>query len=354
MTTPDTLPRYADFDALWDTFHLTAGAPLGQLYMGVRTTGIYCRPGCPARQPKKQNVRFFATAGAAERAGFRACKRCHPCDIQADPRLTMVEAACRYIDQHYDEDVRMEALAGALSVSTATLQRAFREVIGISPRVYARERRLDQFRDELRQGTEVSRAIYGAGFSSPSRVYENAVDDLGMTPAKYRKGGDLARVSVALGASPFGVVGVGRTGAGICSVRLGDSPDEVLESIKSELPQAEISLAGADPDLDRIVAHVVDGTAIGDLPLDLRGTAFQRAVWTELRRIPRGQTRTYREIAERVGQPKAVRAVANACASNPAALAVPCHRVVRTDGSLGGYRWGVARKQAILNLEQSA
>jgi AraC family transcriptional regulator of adaptative response/methylated-DNA-[protein]-cysteine methyltransferase len=319
--------------------------------MGVRTTGIYCRPGCPARQPKKQNVRFFATSGAAEQAGFRACKRCHPGEIQADPRLTVVEAACRYIDQHYDEDVGMDALATVLAVSPATLQRAFREVVGISPRVYARERRLHQFRDELRQGSEVSRAIYGAGFSSPSRVYEHSAADLGMTPARYRRGGELAEVRVALGASPFGVIGVGRTENGICSVRLGDSPDEVLAAVKTELPHANISLVDGDPDLERIVAHVVEGTAIAELSLDLRGTAFQRAVWTELRRIPRGQTRTYREIAERVGQPKAVRAVANACASNPTALAVPCHRVVRSDGGLGGYRWGVARKQAILELE---
>ena len=220
--------------------------------------------------------------------------------------------------------------------------------------MYARERRLDQFRDELRSGSEVSRAIYGAGFSSPSRVFERAGEDLGMSPATYRRGGSSERLEVALGQSPFGVVGVGRTGLGICSVRLGDSPDDVLASIKAELPQAEITLVEADSDLDRIVGHVVDGTAIADLALDLRGTAFQRKVWTELRRIPRGERRTYQQVAERIGSPKAVRAVASACAANPTALAVPCHRVVRTDGGLGGYRWGVERKQAILNLEKSA
>jgi AraC family transcriptional regulator, regulatory protein of adaptative response / methylated-DNA-[protein]-cysteine methyltransferase len=344
---------YADFDGLWTAFHRGADAPLGQLFMGVRTTGIYCRPGCPARQPKRTNVRFFATASAAERSGFRACKRCHPNELQPNPKLAMVESACRYIDEHYDDDVRLEALADALGVSTQTLQRTFREVIGISPRVYARERRLDQFRDELRGGSDVSQAIYGAGFSSPSRVYERAGGDLGMTPAQYRRGAPEEAIRVALGQSPFGIVGVGRTEAGICSIRLGDSPDDVLSAITSELPHAEIALVESDPDLDRIVAHVVAGTSITDLSLDLRGTAFQRKVWTELRRIPRGEQRTYQQIAEQVGSPRSVRAVANACGANPTALAVPCHRVIRSDGTLGGYRWGVERKQAILTLEQA-
>jgi AraC family transcriptional regulator of adaptative response/methylated-DNA-[protein]-cysteine methyltransferase len=354
MTMPARMLNYADFDHLWDTFHQPEHAPLGQLFMGVRTTGIYCRPGCPARQPKRSNVRFFATANAAERAGFRACKRCHPSDLTPDPKLAVVEAACRYIDEHFEDDVRLDALAAAIGVSSQTLQRTFRDVIGISPRVYARERRLDQFRDELRQGSDVSRAIYGAGFSSPSRVYERVEDDLGMTPARYRRGGLDQAMRVALGQSPFGVIGVGRADSGICSVRLGDTPDDVLAAISAEFPNADITLVEADPDLDRIIDHVVTGTSIADLPLDLRGTAFQRKVWTELRRIPRGQTRSYQEIATTVGNPAAVRAVANACASNPVALAVPCHRVVRSDGAPGGYRWGVERKQAILHLEQSA
>jgi AraC family transcriptional regulator, regulatory protein of adaptative response / methylated-DNA-[protein]-cysteine methyltransferase len=354
MNTATQLPDYANFDRLWDAFHAEIDAPLGQLFMGVRTTGIYCRPGCPARQPKRSNVRFFATATAAERSGFRACKRCHPNAIQPDPKLAVVEAACRYIDEHYEDDVRLDALADAIGVSAQTLQRTFREVIGITPRVYARERRLDQFRDELRQGSDVSRAIYGAGFSSPSRVYERAVDNLGMTPARYRRGGEAQHLRVALGRSPFGVVGVGRTEAGICSVRLGDAPDDVLSAIRAEFPRAEITLVEDDPDLKRIVDHVVDGTSIADLPLDLQGTAFQRKVWTELRRIPRGEQRSYQYVARQIGTPAAVRAVANACAANPTALAVPCHRVVRADGQLCGYRWGVERKQAILDLEKSA
>ena len=216
----------------------------------------------------------------------------------------MVESACRYIDENYEDDVRLEALADALGVSSQTLQRTFREVIGITPRVYARERRLDQFRDELRSGSDVSRAIYGAGFSSPSRVYERAGDDLGMTPAQYRaRCARRRRIRVALGQSPFGMVGVGRTDAGICSIRLGDAPDDVLSAITTEFPRAEIALVEADPDLDLIVAHIVAGTSIVDLPLDLRGTAFQRKVWTELRRIPRGEQRTYQQIAEQVGSP---------------------------------------------------
>jgi AraC family transcriptional regulator of adaptative response/methylated-DNA-[protein]-cysteine methyltransferase len=354
MTMTTQLPNYADFDLLWDAFHRKDGAPLGRLFMGVRTTGIYCRPGCPARQPKRENVRFFATGSAAERAGFRACKRCRPSELQPDPKLTVVEDACRYIDEHFEDDVRVESIAMALGISTQTLQRTFREVIGITPRVYARERRLDQFRDELRAGSDVSQAIYGAGFSSPSRVYEKAVDELGMTPARYRKGAEAISLQVALGSSPFGVVGIARSDRGICAVRLGDAPDDVLSTLTAEFPKAEIMLVEADPDLDRIIHHVVDGTAIADLPLDLRGTAFQRKVWTELRRIPRGETRSYGDIAARIGEPKAVRAVAQACGANPTALAVPCHRVVRSDGALGGYRWGPDRKRAILDLEQSA
>jgi AraC family transcriptional regulator of adaptative response/methylated-DNA-[protein]-cysteine methyltransferase len=353
MTMSTSVLNYADFDGLWTAFHSGPDAPTGQLFMGVRTTGIYCRPGCPARQPKRTNVRFFATASAAERAGFRSCKRCHPNELQPNPKLAMVESACRYIDENYEDDVRLEALADALGVSSQTLQRTFREVIGITPRVYARERRLDQFRDELRSGSDVSRAIYGAGFSSPSRVYERAGDDLGMTPAQYRRGAPSETIRVALGRSPFGIVGVGRTGAGICSIRLGDTPDDVLSAITTEFPHAEIALVEADPDLDLIVAHVVAGTSIVDLSLDLRGTAFQRKVWTELRRIPRGEQRTYQQIAEQVGSPRSVRAVANACGANPTALAVPCHRVVRSDGALGGYRWGVERKRVILTLEQT-
>jgi AraC family transcriptional regulator of adaptative response/methylated-DNA-[protein]-cysteine methyltransferase len=354
MTMTTQLPNYADFDTLWEAFHRKEEAPIGQLFMAVRTTGIFCRPGCPARQPKRENVRFFATANAAERAGFRACKRCHPGDLQPDPKLAVVEEACRYIDEHFEEDVRAEAIAMALGVSTQTLQRTFREVIGITPRVYARERRLDQFRDELRAGSDVSRALYGAGFSSPSRVYEKAAGELGMTPARYRKGGEALQLQVALGSSPFGVVGIARSNHGICAVRLGDAPDDVLSALTAEFPKAEITLVEADPDLDRIIGHVVEGTAIADLPLDLRGTAFQRKVWTELRRIPRGEVRSYGEIAAGIGEPKAVRAVAQACAANPTALAVPCHRVVRSDGELGGYRWGPERKRAILDLEQSA
>jgi AraC family transcriptional regulator of adaptative response/methylated-DNA-[protein]-cysteine methyltransferase len=338
MTMTTQLPNYADFDLLWDAFHRKDGA----------------RPGCPARQPKRENVRFFATGSAAERAGFRACKRCRPSELQPDPKLTVVEDACRYIDEHFEDDVRVESIAMALGISTQTLQRTFREVIGITPRVYARERRLDQFRDELRAGSDVSQAIYGAGFSSPSRVYEKAVDELGMTPARYRKGAEAISLQVALGSSPFGVVGIARSDRGICAVRLGDAPDDVLSTLTAEFPKAEIMLVEADPDLDRIIHHVVDGTAIADLPLDLRGTAFQRKVWTELRRIPRGETRSYGDIAARIGEPKAVRAVAQACGANPTALAVPCHRVVRSDGALGGYRWGPDRKRAILDLEQSA
>jgi AraC family transcriptional regulator of adaptative response/methylated-DNA-[protein]-cysteine methyltransferase len=319
--------------------------------MAVRTTGIYCRPGCPAREPKRSNVRFYATASAAQRAGYRACKRCRPGDIAPDPKLALVEAACRYIDTHYDENVQLDALAEAVGVSGQTLQRAFLDILGLSPRAWTRARRLDQFRSELRDGSDVTRAIYGAGFGSPSRVYESAATDLGMTPADYARGGKATNVSLALGRTPFGVIGVGSTATGICSVRLGESEDAVEAAISAELPHASILRSTDTSALDRIVEHVVHGTSITDLPLDLQGTAFQRKVWAELRQIPRGQRRTYTEVAVKIGAPAAVRAVANACGANPAALVVPCHRVVRADGGLGGYRWGTERKETILTLE---
>ena len=352
MTTLSQL-NYANFDQLWDAFHDGTKEHYGRLYMAVRTTGIYCRPGCPARQPKQSNVRFFATPTAAERVGYRACKRCRPQELQTDPRLVVVEQACRYIDEHYEDDVTLDGIAAALGVGTQTLQRAFREVVGLSPRTYARERRLTHFRDELRDGSDVSRALYGAGFSSPSRVYERAGTDLGMTPARYRDGGHQQDIVVSIGITPFGAIAVGKTEAGICSVRLGDTPDEVSAAIRSEFPNAAITLTGGDPTLDMIVEHVVAGTSIVALPLDLQGTAFQRKVWTELRKIPRGEQRSYQQIADQIGNPAAVRAVANACGANPVALAVPCHRVVRSDGKTGGYRWGPERKRAILSLEQT-
>lgn len=351
--TDRTFPlNYADQNALWDAFHDRDRAPIGQLYMAVRTTGIYCRPGCPARSPKRENVRFFATQTAAERAGFRACKRCKPRDTMCDPRLVVVEDACRWIEDNVEEDVSLAALSAALCVGPQTIQRAFRDVLGLTPRAYSRERRLERFRDELRGGSDVAQALYGAGFSSPSRVYESAERDLGMTPARYKSGADQIPIQMSIAETPFGYIGVGRTERGICAVRLGDSAAVVAGSIRGEFPQACLTQVEQDPDLDRIVDHVVQGTAITGLALDVRGTVFQHKVWDELRRIPRGQSRTYTEIARTIGEPKATRAVANACGANPVALAVPCHRVVRADGATGGYRWGAERKAAILEMEK--
>jgi AraC family transcriptional regulator of adaptative response/methylated-DNA-[protein]-cysteine methyltransferase len=337
---------------MWEAFHSPDREQTGRLFMAVRTTGIYCRPGCPARQPKRENVRFFASAAAAERIGFRACKRCRPNLIQPDPRVQLVEDVCRYLDEHFEDDVRIGRVAEALAVSPQSIHRAFREVIGLTPSKYARHRRLEGLRHELRNGDEVSRAIYGAGFSSPSRVYEDGANGLGMTPATYRKGGTDQRIAVAVGQSPFGVIGVASTERGVCAVRLGDSPDAVLSEIRGEFSQADIELDPNSDIINRIVAHIVDGSAIDELALDIRGTVFQRRVWEELRRIPRGEHRSYGQVAVGIGSPTAVRAVANACAANPVALVTPCHRVVRSDGGAGGYRWGDDRKRAILALER--
>ena len=317
-----------DPDQMWSIFQERDSRYDGKIFLAVRTTKIYCRPHCPARSPKRENTRFYLTREGAEAAGYRACKRCKPDQLVVDPRLATVESACRHVASHLDDDLTVEQVAAAAGHTAASLQRLFREVTGVALASYLRGQRMDRLRQGLKGKTDVTYAIYDAGFSSSSRVYERTDGELGMTPATYRSGAAGQTVSVVVSDSLLGQVLVARTDKGICAIRLGDDAEALKAELVAEFPNAEIV---DERDGGSIVRDVVDtvvrGTAIPDLHLDVRGTVFQRRVWEELRRIPRGETRTYAQVAEAIGRPSAVRAVANACATNQAALVIPCHRV---------------------------
>ena len=327
----------------------------GRFVYAVRTTGVYCRPSCPARRPAASNVVFFDDATSAEREGYRACKRCRPRRLGAPSRATTaVRAAAAFIDAHADERITLSALAREAGLSAFHLQRVFRREIGVSPREYQRARRLDRLRSSLRRGQTVSRATYDAGFGSPSRVYEHP-GQLGMTPAAYRRGGRGLTIRFATIQSPLGRLLVAVTEKGVCTVNLGDTDGELERRLRSEFPHAVIerddgSLAEV---AGRVVAHIRGEGPAHDLPLDVRGTAFQQQVWRALLGIPYGQTRSYAQIAAAIGQPTATRAVARACATNPVAVVIPCHRVIRSDGGLGGYAAGVERKERLLEVEKT-
>lgn len=328
----------------------------GRVYYAITSTGVYCRPVCPARKPLRKNVRYFLSPASAERAGFRACRRCHPRDVPRDPAMDLVERACADIDAHVDEDCSLRAVADRIGGSPHHLQRTFKAMLGVSPKAYADARRIERFKASVRNGDDVTTALYDAGYGSSSRLYERADAELGMTPSAYREGGKGARVRYATAESPLGALLVAATERGLCAVRLGDDPAALVDELREELPAADV--AGDDGSLADVLGQVL--ALIGgelpraDFPLDVRATAFQRRVWAELQAIPRGETRSYAEIARRIGQPAAARAVARACASNPVALVVPCHRVVQADGGLGGYRWGVERKAELLRREHEA
>ncbi|HEX9892727.1 MAG TPA: bifunctional DNA-binding transcriptional regulator/O6-methylguanine-DNA methyltransferase Ada [Gemmatimonadales bacterium] len=320
----------------------------------VRSTGIYCRVGCPSRRPRRPQVEFFPVPAAAEQAGYRACRRCRPREVVGrDPQVALVERACRLLEQAGGERVTLAALGRALRVSAPHLQRVFTRVTGVSPRSYADTLRSGRLRASLKSGATVSRALYDAGYGSPSRVYEDRAASIGMTPATYREGGAGQRMAWATEPTPLGRVLVAATPRGLCFVSLGDS-DQVLEqALAAEFPRAlrvrdDKALRGQ---VREVVERISGRVPHQDLPLDIRATAFQRAVWQELRQVPAGTTVTYAELARRIGRPSAVRAVANAVASNNLAVVVPCHRVVRSDGELGGYRWGPERKRRLLQVE---
>jgi AraC family transcriptional regulator of adaptative response/methylated-DNA-[protein]-cysteine methyltransferase len=330
----------------------------GIFFYGVRSTGIYCRPSCPSRRPRRGQVVFFDSYGEAEAAGFRPCRRCHPREVDTrDARLEMVEQACRLIEAAAPEEglPSLAALGATLGVSPYRLQREFKQLVGVSPRQYGVAHRVKKFKSRIKGGETVIDAMNEAGYGSSSRLYEHTNAELGMTPASYARGGAGARIRFTVAPCELGRILVAATTRGLCAVRLGDSEAELEATLRTEFPAAEIK-EDAQPlgeYVEAILRHLDGQQTSLALPLDVRATAFQRRVWEELRHIPFGSTRSYREIAESIGQPTATRAVAGACASNPLALVTPCHRVVREDGSLSGYRWGVERKAKLLAREQA-
>jgi AraC family transcriptional regulator, regulatory protein of adaptative response / methylated-DNA-[protein]-cysteine methyltransferase len=328
----------------------------GFFYYSVRTTGVYCRPSCAARRARRENIRFHATREEAERAGFRPCKRCRPDEpALSERRAVAVANACRLIESA-DDMPSLGALAEAAGMSAFHFHRVFRAITGLTPKAYAVAHRARRVRDELSRTGTVTEAIYAAGFNSSGRFYATAPAVLGMTPTNFRSGGDGASIRFAIGECSLGAILVAATDKGVCAIMLGDDPDALARELQERFPKAR--LTGSDKDFDRLVSKVVgfvEAPALGlDLPLDVRGTAFQQRVWQALREIPAGATMTYTMLAERIGMPKAVRAVGHACASNAIAVAIPCHRVVRRNGGLAGYRWGVKRKRALLDREATA
>ncbi len=337
----------------WDAL-IGRERPAGEKFVyAVTTTGVYCLPGCHSRLPNPGNVRFFDTSEQAEMAGFRPCKRCKPASPdKRDTRIDLIIEACKTIDEAGCPP-SLKELADGVGLSPSHFHRLFKMTVGITPRQYAREKLMERMRDQLSGGAAVTEALYNAGFSSSSRFYEKATEALGMRASRYRKGGESMPIHFATAMSYLGWVLVAATSMGVCAIDIGDDPVALRNRLLARFPKAE--LQENDPDFVKLVTRVItllESPRNGpDLPLDIQGTAFQRRVWTALRDIPAGSTATYTEIAARIGNPKAVRAVANACASNTIAVAVPCHRVLRNDGKLAGYRWGIERKRKLLERE---
>lgn len=353
---PSAPEQPVPFDQAWAAVVSRDRHSDGTFVFAVRTTGVYCRPSCPARRPRRVNVRFFPSPDAAERAGYRACKRCQPRSAAGAPGERAVARARAYIDAHLDEPITLDALAREVAMSPYHLQRVFKKQVGLSPKKYRDARRLERFKAHVRRGDTVSRATFEAGFGSSSTLYAAADAGLGMTPAAYRRGGDGVRIRYAVARTALGALLVAATDRGVCAVSLGDSPGELESGLRREFPRAELERADAALTawVHPIVAHLEGTNADLERPVELHGTDFQMRVWRALREIPAGSTRSYSEVAESIGRPGAARAVARACASNRVALVVPCHRVVREGGELGGYRWGIDRKRRLLESEAAA
>lgn len=340
-------------DPRWAAIVARSSESDGSFYYSVKSTGVYCRPSCPARLARPENVAFYTSPEEAEAAGFRPCKRCKP----DQPSLLVQQAAkvieaCRLIEE--SEIVPSLAdLAAHVGVSSYHFHRMFKQVTGLTPREYATAQREQRLRSRLGQSTTVTEAIFDAGYNSNGRFYEKSNEVLGMTPTAYRAGGANTEIRFAVGECSLGAILVAQSERGICAILMGDDPDLLVRDLQDRFPRAD--LLGGDREFERVVAIVVgfvEAPEIGlDLPLDVRGTVFQQRVWQALREIPPGKTASYTEIANRIGSPKSVRAVAQACGANALAVAIPCHRVVRSDGALSGYRWGVERKRALLERE---
>ena len=326
----------------------------GEFVFAVSTTGVYCRPSCPARRPRRENVTFFSRPQQAEQAGFRACLRCRPRSVSGDPQSDLAKEICRYIEQHLDEPITLERLGKAFRQSPFHLQRRFKAALGITPREYADSCRLRLLKRNLQAGDNVTRAMYDAGYGSSSRLYEKTASQLGMTPDKYRRGAIAAGIRYACADSPLGRMLIAATDRGVCAIQFARTDGELIEGLKREFPFAvrKADSGGLQTWIAALLAKMSGKELNAALPLDIRATAFQRRVWTYLQSIPFGATRSYSQVAKGIGQPGASRAVARACATNPVAVAIPCHRVVREDGNVSGYRWGVERKKTLLEMEQ--
>jgi AraC family transcriptional regulator of adaptative response/methylated-DNA-[protein]-cysteine methyltransferase len=342
----------ANADQRWQAVLARDARHDGKFFYGVTTTGIFCRPTCPSRRPSQQNVVFFDDTQQAAHSGYRPCLRCRPLAADGDPTRALVRKVCAYIDANLEEPLSLSALARQFRRSPFHLQKTFKAALGISPKEYVDARRMKLLKNDLRSGQSVTTALYDAGYSSSSRVYERATSHLGMTPDKYRRGAVAVPIHYTTASTPIGRMLVASTPQGICSIALGSSDDELETGLRREYPFAirKRDDAALQTHVKSLVSQI-DGGPAAKLPLDIQATAFQRRVWKHLQSIPAGKTNSYSEVARAIGSPTATRAVARACATNPVALAIPCHRVVRENGEMGGYRWGADRKKSLLTAE---
>src|SRR6266849_7748094 len=332
----------------------------GKFVFAVSSTGVYCRPSCPSKRPRRENVTFFRRPAEAESAGFRECLRCRPKSVIGNPRHELIKSVSRYIEQHLDEPITLARLSTEFRQSPFHLQRTFKAVLRITPKEYANACRMRGFRQNLKAGHSVTRAMHEAGYSSTSRLYSRTASELGMEPGKYRRGAIAAPIRYTCADSPLGRLLIAATDKGICSIKFADSDEELEQGLKQEFPFAV--RRRDDQDLADLAQKVVqrirgdgrDRDTASALPLDIQATAFQRRVWSYLQSVAFGETRSYSQVAKAIRRPSAVRAVARACATNPVAIAIPCHRVVRSNGEMGGYRWGIERKQALLKMEEQS
>jgi AraC family transcriptional regulator of adaptative response/methylated-DNA-[protein]-cysteine methyltransferase len=337
----------------WDAVQRRDRAADGRFFFGVVTTGVFCRPSCPSRRPLRKNVRFYTSAKEAERDGLRPCLRCRP--LESDGRIAQL---CRYIEEHSEERLDLAELAARAGLSRFHLQRSFKAAAGVTPKQYVEACRMRKLKHGLQTGKDVTSAVYDAGFGSSSRVYERADTRLGMTPRQYRKGGSGVQITYATFESPLGLAMIGATDRGICFLQFGESEPKLLAGLRREYPAAELTpMARTSREFRQWIAganRLLSGAPPSELPLDVQGTAFQMQVWNYLQSIPRGEVRSYAEVAAGIGRPSATRAVARACATNHVAVAIPCHRVIRGNGDMAGYRWGIDRKRALLESERAA
>jgi AraC family transcriptional regulator of adaptative response/methylated-DNA-[protein]-cysteine methyltransferase len=349
MNEQDSLDEHVQWQAVLNR----DGRLDGVFVYAVRSTGVYCRPTCPSRRPRREQVTFFATPDAADQAGYRACLRCRPRDENA-PALDLAQRVRRYIDAHADERVTLDDLSREVGLSPYHVQRTFKQVMGVTPKQYTARCRVERLKAYLKNGHSVTTALYDAGYASSSRMYEQAPDQLGMTPSAYQRGGAGMDIHYTIVDSRLGRLLVAMTERGVCMVSLGDDDGALESSLHAEYPQATLTHNGTalNPWVQAVIDYLAGQRCQLDVPVDVQATAFQRRVWEALRAIPYGSTRTYQEIAVSLGNPGAARAVGHACATNPVALIIPCHRAVRAGGGLGGYRWGLERKRRLLEQEQ--